>query len=479
MILSLKTKATKGVLWNTVDKFAVQGGQFVIGLLLARILMPEDFGLIGMLSIFIAISQTFIDSGMGSGLIQKGNRTNLDFSTVFVFNLFVSIIFYGLLFITAPLIASFYALPKLVVLTRILSLNIVINSLAIVQRTKLTIDIDFKTIAIINVISVIVGGIIGVFFAYKDWGVWALVFQNLIRASVSTLLFWLLSNWVPSLCFSKESFNKLFSYGSKLLVSGLYARGLNEIYNISIGKIYSATDLGYYTTSKQFAEVTAGTVTSILQQVTFPILASLQEDKERLITVYSRLIKMTSFFIFPIMTLLALLADPFIRLFLTEKWIPAIKLLQWLCFARVFTPISAVNMNILNAVGRSDLYLKVDLSKAPIVLGTLLITIPLGVEAIVIGNVITSCISFFINAYMPGKMFGYGAFSQLRDMIPIFIATGIMALVIFIATTLLENLLLKLVIGILLAIIVYYLVCRILRVKEIDEIKLLFSQIIR
>lgn len=476
---SLKSMATKGMLWSALDKFAVQGGQFIIGIILARLLMPEDFGLIGMLSIFIAISQTFIDSGMGSGLIQKKNRSNVDFSTVFVFNLVVSVSFYGILFTTAPLIARFYETPQLVLLTRVLAINIIINSLAIVQRSKLIINIDFKTIAKVNVVSVLSGGLVAVYFAYTGWGVWALIIQNLVRALVSVVMFWILSHWKPSLIFSKESFKTLFGFGSKLLVSGLYATGLNEIYNISIGKVYSASELGYYTRSKQFAEVSAGTVTSIIQQVTYPILASIQDNKERLVSVYSRLIKMTAFLVFPAMTLLALLAHPFIMLLLTDKWAPAIVLLQWLCFARVVTPISALNMNILNAVGRSDLFLKVDLAKAPIIIATLLITIPLGVKAIVIGNVITSVISFFINAYLPGKLFGYGAKQQIKDMILIFIATAVMAIAVFLITLLFENYYLQLGLGLITAIVFYAITSYFLKIEELNEVKNILRKIIR
>ena len=290
MTESIKTKAIRGILWNAIDKFAAQGVQFIIGIILARLLMPKDFGLIGMLSIFIALSQSFIDSGMGSGLIQKQNRSDVDFSTV-LYLIYVSVYFFMYTIYNSAFNCKFYNLPQLVNLTRVLSLNIIINSLAIVQRSKLIINIDFKTFAKVNVVSVLTGGIIAVFFAYAGFGVWALVIQNLISATVSVLMLWLLSKWKPSLSFSKESFKDLFGFGSKLLISGLYARTLNEIYNLVIGKTYSASDLGYYTRSKQIAEVSAGTVNSIMQQVTYPILASLQNDKEQLISVFNRLIK--------------------------------------------------------------------------------------------------------------------------------------------------------------------------------------------
>jgi teichuronic acid exporter len=463
--------------WSAIDKFAIMAGQFVIGIVLARLLMPEDFGLIGMLSIFIAISQSFIDSGMGSGLIQKKNRTDVDFSTVFVFNFAVSIFFYFILFFAAPLIANFYDMPQLVMLTRVLSINIIINSLAIVQRSRLTINIDFKTIAKINVAAIITGGILGIVFAYKGFGVWALVIQAIAGTIVSVAMLWYLSHWKPSLAFSKDSFKKLFGFGSKLLLAGLYAQTLNNIYNITIGKVYSAAELGFYTRAKAFAEMTAGTVTSILQQVTFPILASLQDDRERMVSVYRRLIRMAAFFIFPVMTMLALLADPFIRLLLGEKWIPVIVLLQWMSFARIFQPISVINMTILNAIGRSDLFLKVDLSKMPLIAIAIVVTIPLGIKAMVIGQVVTSGISFFINAYLPGKMFGYGAIKQIIDMIPVIISTIIMSIMVLLITSIIDNQYLKLLIGGITGIVSYLIVCRLFKLDELKEFTALVMQI--
>lgn len=471
MSSSLKSQASKGVFWSAIDKFAIQGSNLVITVVLARLLMPSDFGLIGMLSIFIAISQTFVESGMEAGLIQKKDRTNADYSTVFIFNFLVSVLFYIILYFTAPYIADFYNTPQLVLLTRILSLNIIINSLAIVQRSKLTIELDFKTIAQVNVVSVLISGLLAIFFAYKGFGVWALVFQNIIRTVVSVLMFWILSKWKPIFIFSKQSFKSLFGFGSKLLLSGLYAMSFREVYNITIGKFYSSSDLGFYNRSLGFADVTAGTITGILQQVTYPVLASLQDDKTRLVSVYSRLIKMTAFFVFPLMTLLALLSEPFIMFFLTEKWAPAIVLLQWLCFARFFYPLSAINMNILNAVGRSDLFLKVDLSKAPLMILSMVITIPMGVKAIVIGMVIVSTISFFINAYMPGKLFGYGAIKQLKDMIPIFISIIIMSFCVYLSIQFITFDLIKLIVGGIVGVLSYWISVNILKVEETKEIK--------
>jgi teichuronic acid exporter len=249
---SLKSTAIKGVIWSAVDKFAVQFGQFFVGIVLARILLPEDFGLIGMLTIFITLSQTFIESGLGIGLIQRQERAEVDFSTLFVFNLAVSSFFYLLLFFSAPFISSFFEQPQLTDLTRILGLTLFLNAFAIVQRTKLTIAINFKSIAKSNVIGMTAGGFCGIMAAINGYGVWSLVIQMLIGSFASSLSLWFLTNWIPSIAFSKKSFKSLFGYGSKLLIAGLYAQILNNVYNICLGKFYTTASLGYYTRAKSF-----------------------------------------------------------------------------------------------------------------------------------------------------------------------------------------------------------------------------------
>ncbi|KUJ61885.1 polysaccharide biosynthesis protein [Flavobacteriaceae bacterium CRH] len=473
---SLKSTATKGIIWSAVDKFAVQSGQFIVGIVLARILMPEDFGLIGMLAIFIAISQTFIESGLGIGLIQRQNRLEIDFSTLFVFNLAVSGFFYLALFFSAPFISSFFGQPRLTDLTRILGSTLFLNAFAIVQRTKLTIIIDFKSIAKSNVIGMIAGGLCGIMAALNGYGVWSLVIQMVIGSFASSASLWFLSNWIPSVAFSKKSFKSLFGYGSKLMAAGLYAQLLNNVYNICLGKFYSTASLGYYTRAKGFADISAGTVVSILQQVTFPILTKVQHDKEKLVSIYSRIIRMSAFLIIPLMTLIALLAKPIIILLLTEKWNSLIPLLQWIVFSRVFLPMSALNLSLLNAVGRSDLFLKVDLSKLPLTVLAMIITIPLGVKAIVIGHVVTSSIFFAFNAYLPGKLYGYGLISQLKDMLPFSIATIGMAIMVFIMSYFIDNLILQLFLGAIIGLITYLFICWLLKLNELREVwKLLLN----
>ncbi|MCV9928330.1 lipopolysaccharide biosynthesis protein [Flavobacterium sp. LS1R49] len=475
--ISLKAIATKGIIWSAVDKFAVQIGQFLVSIVLARILLPEDFGLIGMLAIFIALSQTFIESGLGVGLIQRQDRTNIDFSTVFVFNLLVCSFFYILLFFSAPYISTFFNQPQLIDLVRILGLSLFLNAFAIVQRTKLTIAIDFKSIAKSNVVGMITGGLGGVIAAINGYGVWSLVVQMLIGSFFSSMSLWFLSNWTPSIAFSKKSFKSLFGYSSKILIAGLYAQLLNNVYNICLGKFYPTASLGYYTRAKSFADLSAGTIVSIIQQATFPVLAAVQNDKEKLVSIYSRMIRMSAFLIIPLMTLIALLAKPIVILLLTEKWISLIPLLQWMVFARIFLPMSAINMNLLNAVGRSDLFLKVDLSKLPLTILAIIITIPLGVKAIIIGHVVTSAISFIINAYLPGKFYGYGALNQLKDMLSFFLAALGMAISVFVIFCFIDNLILQLFLGFVTGLITYLVICWMLKLEELKEVWELFLKL--
>ncbi len=467
---SLKSQATKGMLWSAVEKILLRFGQFAIHIILARLLLPKDFGLIGMLTIFIVLSQIFVDSGMESGLIQKQKRTDRDFSTVLIFNFGISVLFYFFLFLFAPFIAEFYSKPELTMLTRVLGLNVIINSLAVVQRTIFKIELDFKTLAKVNVLSIIVSGVVAILSAYYGAGVWALVIQNLLQATITTIMFWVFSKWKLSIHFSRDSFKHLFGFGSKLLLAGLYSKSLQEVYNVVIGKFYNASELGFYYNGKKLTEVLTGIVSSVIQQVSYPILASVQDDIKRMINIYGQTLRMTAFLIIPSMTLLALLADPLIRLLLTDEWVPVIVLLQWLSIATMFRPISVINMNILNAIGRSDLFLKTDLSKLPFIVIALIITVPIGVEAIVIGSLIISLISFFINAYMPGKLFGYGAFKQLRDMIPVFFATGFMALFVYFGTYWINSYILKIMAGSILGIFTYLLLCHVLKIQELREI---------
>lgn len=468
--LSLKNKTFRGMAWNSIEKFAVQALSFLISTILARLLSPSDFGLIGMLAIFFAVSEIFVGSGFSSALIQKKNRTEKDFSTIFFYNFLVALLFYFLLFISAPLIAEFYNAESLVLLTRVLSLTLILNSLSLVQQTKLTINLDFKTQTIIALISLVGSGCLGVMMAYLGYGVWALVIQSLANASFRTILLFIFIRWKPQLLFDLNSFRELFGFSSKLLGAHLIATFFNNIYSVLIGRYFKTSDLGFYTRARLYPEYISTASTSVLQGVSFPVLASLQDDRQRMMSVYSRLMGIVTFTIIPTLSLFALLSEPFIRFFLTSKWLPVVTLMQWICFARIITPISTLNMNILNAIGRSDLFLKVDASKIPLMLLIFFITLPLGLKAVVIGHFINNFLCFFINAYYPWKLFNFGAWYQIKQMKITLITTSIMLFIVYLINSTITSDLSKLVVGIIVAMVSYLGINFIFKSKELFEV---------
>ena len=471
MANNLKHETVKGFLWSALERFSVQGLQFLMGLVLARLLLPSDYGLVGMLAIFLAISQTFVDSGFSSALIQKKDRTDTDYSTAFFFNIGVGLFFYLILFFTAPLIADFYNTPELNSLTKVIGINVFITSLAVVQRAKLTIKLDFKTQAKASFTSVFIGGSVGIAMAYKGYGVWALVIQSLLQNGLNTLFLWILSKWMPRVIFSKVSFKELFSFGSKLLGAGLLDTIYGNIYLIIIGKLFSARELGFYTRAQQFQKIPSQNITGIIQRVTFPVLSSIQDDDARLIAGFRSFLRMSVFVIFPMMIGLAVMSESLVRLLLTEKWLPAVPLLQLLCFAGMLYPVHAINLNILNVKGRSDLFLKLEIIKKVIITVVILITFSFGVKALVIGQIFTSFLAFFINTYYSGKIVSYGTWSQMKDTMPVLLISLIMGGGIWGAMLLVKGDVLKLVIGILAGIIIYGVSAQIGKFGEINEIK--------
>lgn len=466
----IKKRIVKGTIWNTIEKIAVKSSSFVISIILARILSPKDYGLIGMLTVFVALSTIFIESGFAKALIQKQNRTQEDYSTIFYFNLGIAIILYVFLFVSSPFIAHFYNTPILSPILRTLSINIIIGSINIVQRAQLMIAMDFKSLAKINLYGTIIGGILGIIAAIANYGVWALVIQTIASTFTMSLLFFHFTHWKPSLLFSTKSFKDLFHFGSKLLTASAIVTIFNNISTIAIGKLYKSEQLGIFTRASQFTEMIAWTINDVLGTVTFPILSELQNNKDELLKVYKKSLFYTSLITFPAMILLALVARPLVIVLLTEKWLPCVVLIQILCFARMLTPLSSINMNLLNAIGRSDLFMKVDLSKLPLELIILIITIPLGIKAVVIGNLVSSIICFFINTYYPQKYCGYGAIKQIKDTIPIFIALLIMYSGGYFIMYLFDNSVLQLASGTISSIILYIISCQILKIINLKNI---------
>lgn len=411
----IKDKTIAGLKWSVIERFSLQITTFVIGLIMARLLSPSDYGVIGMLSIFLAISQTFIDSGFGNALIRRLNNKDIDFCTVFYFNIVVSTVCYLLLFILAPYIADFFNYPLLKNVLRVVPINLFISSLNAVHIAKFTIAVDFKTLAKCSLISTILSGIAGILMAYNGLGVWALVFQQVIHTVITTLAIWHYSRWRPRLAYSWQSFHELFSYGSKLLMAGLLHTVYNNLSSLVIGKFYTPKDLGNYSRGDGFASLACSNITGVLQRVTFPIFAKLQNDDEHLIHVYRKYISFTSMVIFFVMVLLAALSKPLIIFLLTDKWEGAVIYSQILCFAWMFDHICAMNLNILQVKGRSDLFLRLEIIKKSISFAILLSAIPFGVLAICVSRVVYTQIAVIINTYYTGKVFRLGYFVQVKD----------------------------------------------------------------
>ena len=470
----IKQKTKVGMLWNVIEKIVVQLISFALNVILARLLTPHDYGTIGMLTIFLTFSNVFIDSGFSRALVQKQDRTESDFSTVLIFNILMSCVLYAILFFASPAIAKFYKTPELLSLQRVFFLVIILNSLTVVQNAKFQIHIDFKKIAIINTVTTLLGGIIGIIAAYQGLGPWALVIQTLSKSLLNLILFWILGKWLPKTGFSKQSFKQLFTFGSKLLLSGLLGTTVTNINNLVIGKVYTPSSLGLYTRAQQFPDLLTSTLTSVLNNATFPLMSSLQSNKDELVTVLKRLIKINSMFVFPAMTGLAILSKPLILVLLGEKWEFTADLLVWLCFSNMFVAHNTLNMNVLNAIGRSDLFLKVDCFKIPIIFITMAITFPISLKAVVVGKVVSCFIYFYINAFMPGKLFGFGAFKQLACSWKYIVSTLVMSVFVLAVRCIIDSSIVCLVVGIVFGVIVYAVMILLLRD---DEAKLIVKKI--
>ena len=452
---SLKQKTTKGLFWSSVERFSNQGVSFVFSIILARILAPSDFGIVAMIGIFFAVAQSFVDSGFSNALVRKTDRREEDLSTCFYFNIGVGIVAYIVLFLIAPFIADFYNQPILSPIIRITGLGVVLNSLCVVQQALFTIRIDFKSQAKVTLSATIISGIVGVVLAYLEYGVWALVWQGVVMSLVRMGLLWLMSKWRPKAGFSKDSFHYLFGYGSKLLASGLLDTIYNNIYPIVIGKFYSPAQLGNYSRALTFAQLPSSNITSILQRVTFPVLSSIQDDLPRLQINYRRLLKLSAFIVFPLMMGLAAVAFPLIRVVLTPKWEGCSLYLQIICFALLWYPIHAINLNLLQVKGRSDLFLRLEIIKKIVGVCIMCITIPLGITAMCIGMVVSSLISLFINTHYTGKLIYVGYIKQMRDLLPIFINSLIMGGIVYLCIQISDNDIVQLSLGIVVGLISY------------------------
>lgn len=405
-----------------IERFSVQGIQFVLSFFIARQLCPSDYGLMAMLAIFMALAQMFVDSGFSNALIQKQNRTDVDFSTVFYFNIIVGILLYLVLQICAPAIAKFYDQPQLIDIIIYVALNFIISSFGTVQRAKLTIELDFKRQAYISLIAVIISGSVAVYMAYNGFGVWTLVVQGLLSNTITTTLLWITAKWHPSFVFSIASFKELFGFGSKLLAGGLIHTIYTNLYSLVIGKIFSPSELGLFSRAQNTTQIPSLQLTQILVRVTYPVECELQNNNKELTDKFFLFIRLTAYGLFPVMIGLAALAEPFIRLVLTDKWIDCVPYMQILCFAYMFDPIMRMNWDILNVKHHSDYSLKSEIIKKIVAFLILFSSIPFGLYAMSLGLVIYSITDMLIIMQFTKKIIpDINIKCEAKILLPIFI----------------------------------------------------------
>lgn len=429
--MSLKKKAGISLVWTFTQQFGNQLIGFVVSLVLARVLLPAEFGLIGMIIVVIAVGNVLLDGGLTKSIIRDPDCDQEDYSTVFFFHLIASLLIYLVIFLLAPFIADFYEQPVLVLITRVYSLTIIITSFSVVQMARLTKVMDFKTQAIIAIPASIIGGIVGVWMAYTGYGVWSLVWSSLITSIVSTVQLWIYSDWLPSFNFSRKKFLRHFNFGYKLTLSDLLNRIFNNIFIIVIGKYFSAGQVGFYTRAETMKQLPIVNITSALNKVTFPLFVSIQDDETRLKRVYKKLMLMVMFVTAPVLIFLAVLAEPIFVFLFTNKWTPAVPYFQILCITGILYPLHSYNLTILNVKGRSDLFLKLEVIKKIIIIITILVAIPFGILALLYGQVLISLVGFFINAYYTKRFIGYTSFAQLKDVFPIISLAAFAGLVIY------------------------------------------------
>ena len=465
----IQQKTVRGVIWSFVEKFSVQGVTFLLELIIARIIGPESYGLIAMLAIFMSVSQVFIDGGFSNALIQRKNRDEKDYSTVFYINFGISLVVYALLFACAPAIAKFFHQPLLCDITRVYSLNLVINSLVAVNRTRLTIAVDFKTQSKISFFAALLSGVVGLAMALMGWGVWALVWQAIASAVFNVLFSFYYVRWWPRYGFSMQSFKRLFAFGSKLLVATIISSVYARIYDVVIGKKFTSVDLGLYSRADKFNQFSSTNISGILTRVSFPVLSEIQDDDQRLLSVYRKYVKMSALVVFPLVLGMCGVAAPMIEALLGQEWIGCVTMLQVLCFAYVWDCIISVNLNLIYVKGHSDYVLRLEIIKKSIAFAILLITMNFGLLAICWGRVAYSLIAFYLNTYYTKRLLNYGFFTQMREIMPFLLMSMAVAAEGLLISHFIHQPWVALITGVVVGAVTYLVLCKVLRIESFNQ----------
>lgn len=457
MAKSLGEKAVKGVAWTTIQRFITIGIQFVSGIILARLLDPEDYGCIGMLSIFMLVAGSFVDGGFGSALIQKKRPTQDDYSTIFYWNIAISIFLYIVLFLCAPLISRFYKIPLLSPVLRVQGLVLIINACSAVQTSQLNKQFKFKKMAIVSIITSVITIGVTIFMAYEGYGVWALVAQNLITAIIPCLVYWISNGWFPSFVFSKQSFRELFNFGFFIFMSNIINTICNNIQGILIGRLYNPATMGFYSKAHSTELLVSTTISNTLAQVSYPLYSELQDNRNNLLSVIKKLTTTLAFLIFPLVFGLILLAKPFFLLLYSEKWLPCVPYFQILCIAGLATCMQSVNAQSIAAVGKSRIMLNWTIIKQAV--GTTMIVGGLflcGIKGMLVGMVIRSWFVYFVNALLVSKHIGYHIMQQFKNLLPILIISCVSFLAAYLLNYFTElNLYVEAIIGGMVFLVVY------------------------
>lgn len=476
---SLRSRTIKGVAWSGIDNVTRFGVTFVVSIVLARLLTPDDYGLIGITAIFTAICQTLVNAGFTNALIRKKNATDDDYNTAFIVNLALSILLYMAIFISAPFIADFFRRQELTDLIRVLSLGIIVDALAMVQQTRLTKRIDFRSQTRITIIASVASGCAGIFLALYGFGVWALVSQQLLSQIIRTSLLWKVNKWVPRLRFSNNSFHELFGFGWKMMVSGLIDTIWGQLSQVVVGRCYSPATLGQYTRAGQFAKLFSSNLTGVVQRVTYPVLSNIQDDKMRMVAAYRKMIKTTMFVAAIGMLFLGAISEPLLYCLIGPQWHEAATYLPLICISGSLYPLHAMNLNMLQVQGRSDLFLGLEIIKKTIAIGPLLIGAFMGIMPMLYAGILVSIISYFLNSYYSGKLLGYSSWMQIKDIVPSYRVAIAIACMVYFLNIIPSSPWLILPIQLFMGGIAFHLICTLTHNEQYYEIKTIVSSYLR
>lgn len=429
---SLKSKTVKGVSWSLADNVASQGIMFIVGIILARLLSPQEFGQLGIILIFISLFSSLVDSGFSSALVRKQQATHRDYNTVFIFNMVLSIILFGTLFLCAPAVGRFFRQPDLIVPLQVTGSIVIINAFAIIQRTILVKKIDFKTQTKVSLIASVSSGVVGISMAYSGMGLWSLVAQQISRQILNaSLLWWFGRGWCPKLEFSMTSFKELFNFGWKIMVVGLIHTVWEEVYQVVIGRCYSTQTLGYFTKANQFRNIFSRNLASVVERVSYPVLSSIQDERERLTSSYRKIVKSTALISATCMIGVGAIAHSMILVLLGERWLPAVAFLQIICFSGLWNPFQKLNVNLLQVQGKSGVLLVLEGIKRVLCVIPVLLGIFIDIYWMLWGSVVVNAVIFLIDAHFAGKSLKYPMWRQVRDIMPALLISATMGFIIW------------------------------------------------